>query len=421
MTRFHLQLNVRPNRITVSVSIGGEVVNANLRVCDWSQEITSPASMAGVVVHARHLRPDTSALGVRVRQLIDQAPRDDQARRMVGLHLLGTCLHPEGVLETRALTTRDIEQVFAGMLGATFEHCVREYAARATVGDLDLELVKLLTGMSDSEVTHRWHEVKVVEDDLIDLAAKSLMRTYRAVRASGQRFQRALTTVERSELHRVRQAILRRYRNDKLMLRVHALRYSLEGEALHDEVNRAILQALRRVVSSTEARLCEFLYTRFRHTARGPGFNGIVGYRTPLMSLLEHSANTIGQLVACCREQRPLRGPMSPIAVGLQQQLVGLIRAGGYVLTEIRDRERDKKNAQRARRPPPRRSSVSIGRAKALLPWLEHLSDHQRQVVVSLAGGLTVTEVAKDIDKTRQAVQSALRRAEETVRAITRS
>jgi DNA-directed RNA polymerase specialized sigma24 family protein len=105
----------------------------------------------------------------------------------------------------------------------------------------------------------------------------------------------------------------------------------------------------------------------------------------------------------------------------LQQQLVGLIRAGQYVLTEVRDRERDKKNMQRARRPPPQRSSVSIGRAKELLPWLGHLSDHQRQVVTRLADGSTVTEVAKDIGKTHQAVQSALRRAEETVRAIPRT
>lgn len=312
-----LQLGMGANRITVRVSIGGELVNTSLRVCDWSQSITAPAEMAGVV-RARHLRPDTSALNVRLRQLLDQAPRDAKARRMIKLHLLGTCLHPEGVLETRALTTRDIDQVFAGMPGAIFERCVRDYAAKARVEDLDLELVKSITGMDGSEFMHRWQEVNLFEDDLIDLAAKSLMKTYRVVRASGQRFQPALTPVEKSDLHRVRQAILRRYGNDKLMLRVHALKYAQEGEALHDEVNRAILQELRRVVPPVDAHLFEFLYTRFGCAGKGPRFNGIIGYRTPLMSLLEHSANTIGQLVVAATRSGlcTIRGRRSRSACG---------------------------------------------------------------------------------------------------------
>jgi DNA-directed RNA polymerase specialized sigma24 family protein len=94
----------------------------------------------------------------------------------------------------------------------------------------------------------------------------------------------------------------------------------------------------------------------------------------------------------------------------LRRQLIGLLRAGTYVLRDLRDRERETKTAQRERRPPAPRSNTSTVRATVLLPWLQHLSNHQRQVVTKLASGSTVTEVAKDIGKTYQAVQNALRR-----------
>jgi len=397
--------------------INGEATTSRLQVTDWSVDASPPVAGCSSFA-ARHLRPDSAALEVRVRQLVRDAPTNSHARRAFGLHILGTCLNPEGVLETRRLTTHLTSRTLSQAAGATFARCVREYAMKADTKDLETELVELLTGMSYKEVAVRWHEIERLEPTLIKLALKNLRTVYAAVRANNERWVTAPTASEQTELHRIRQALLRQYDNDALMLRVHAFKYSCEGEAIIDEVNQQILSALRSHVSIAEARLFEFLYTRHPVRRRGPAFTGIMGYRTSLISMIEESHNTLGLLVACCHHQRPLRGRKSQIDLELRRQLVGLIRASRYVVSEVRQDESARQAARRVHRPRSIRSSIAATRARAMLPRLEHLSAYQRKVVEALAYGKTVTEIARELEQSHQAVQNALRRSEEKIRAL---
>lgn len=409
----------RKNVLPISVTLGGETVTSRLSISDWSVE--QLGANTSTPFAARHLRPDTAALELRVRQLFRDAPHDPRSRRAFARHVLGIALNPDGVLTSRVLTTRQVADALAGVR-ASFDRLVHGYVMKTQdARELEGELCELLAGIPYPEMAERWNEVSEMEDELVQIVMPALGKLYATCRANGERYLRTSTALERNELHRVRQVILRRCRHDKRMLRTLAFRYICEGDALVDEVNREILAALRPQVSLADAQLFEFLYLRRRAQGRAPRFTGILGYQSTVMSMIEQSSNTLGMLVAACHQQRPLRGSTSRgIDLAFRRQFVGAIRATKYILGTVLDAEREQQRTRRARRPRSERSSRSTARAAALRPSLEHLTDYQRTIVERLASGMTVSEVARDTDQSHQAVQSALRRSEERIRAISR-
>lgn len=417
----------RFDTIAIDVPVNGTLVRQRLKVEDWS--ITAE----GRTLALRHLRPDTSVLATLVNSLLERR-RDPKARRTIGAHLLGIYLAPETVLETRALTRRDLERAYSVRGEAAqqrFEELVDEVAGRSGSGThLERELVRALMGQGPEWNPRRGALADLDDDALLAEVVTQHERAYERCRAAGLQYSPlSRHPLEREEAHRIRQLLRRRLGAGALQ--EAAFRYSCEGEAIVDQANQLTLRALSTSISVEERRAFEFFY--LRRTPRGSGlrFDGIVGYRPYLMSLLRLAPKTLGQLIATCFYRVADPQQRALFTRGLRCRAVGLLAAGAYVTAKIRADDVEVVRSRRARGGAATATEArATGRSAGTLPTVDRtlltgrgakralkaLTPRQREVLVGLAGGKSVVEVANTLGITYQAVQNARRRGQERAR-----
>ena len=110
---FHVKaLPPTPSPLSLNISIGGAVVKQTFDVQDWSFSTPGPDG-APMVTVLRVFKPGTETLRHLASQMMARASTGDvSAVRELGLHQLGSLVNPEEVLNSRALTGRDLEKAF---------------------------------------------------------------------------------------------------------------------------------------------------------------------------------------------------------------------------------------------------------------------------------------------------------------------
>ena len=419
----------RSELIEIDVSVNGQLVKQPLMIEDWSFTTGMPVNGESEF-HLRHVRPLASmrrgVLRVLVDDLMNRAGSDAVACQQLAVHLRGLYLNPDTVLNHRALTARDLENsLHAKTLGnrstwiGKFEALVSSYTRKIEVGtDLDHELVSALMRLP--------FEVSAAQQPA-QLFLKSVALKHNALFAQLRRenagnLDRAIrkpTPHECAGRRRIRQMLLDRLPDDKLASRASAYRYSCQGDALVEQANRIILDALRAQMGLTapEVRLFEQLYLRWRLVTSGPmSFDGIFGHRPLLLSILRFSPTTIAYLVLarCWDQPSELR---TMLELDLQIQLIAALRAAMFVLEKSREAECE---SRKRRRPPtdgsaPPRSGIFLD-AEEVVANADRATPRQLEVCRRVVESATIIDAARSLGIPYQAVQNAVRRGVERAR-----
>lgn len=415
------------DRVDIDVLVNGRLVKQRCVVEDWSF-ITAVPVNGESVFHIKHFRPisgmSCGVLSALVDDLLVQAT-DPAAARQLAIHLRGMYLNPEGILNHRALTMRDLEHTpREGTIGGRtslldrFEALVSSYAKKVEpTADLEQELVSTLTRLP-YEIAAAQKPAKLLLKSVM-LDHNKLFAQLRSENGGDLALAPAVqkpTRRERKGRHRIRQKLLDHLPDDTVAPRIAAFRYSCDADALVERANRLILGALREQaeLSAPEVRLFEELYLRRQASATGTlVFDGIFGHRPLLLSMLRFSPSTISYLVLarCWSLPTELRGSLER---GLQIQLIAALRAATEVLNKSREAERLKR-----RRAPLDDVGPSISRtqldAQEVVAHANKVTPRQLEVCQHLADGETITETAHSLRMSFQAVQNALRRGLERV------
>lgn len=408
----------QPGTLSLDVTIAGAEVKQTFDVQDWSYSAPGPGGTPRVV-SLRVFKPGTEVLRHLASLMVAHAGAGDTpAARELSLHQLGSLLNPEGVLNTRPLTGRDLERAFeCGARGAAaaFERAVRENAAKASPADVESALVSALVGRVDADFSKhsRWARRRL--GALASVAGREHARIYRDLRTAGETYRRFdLPELERDGLHRARELLRRQLLSNTEIRRAAAFEYLGEADRMVDKANRLNLEVLRRSgkASAQELRVFEFLFLRRPRACsrvhRGrPWFRGIIGTQPYLMSLLMLSPSTWAALDAAVFS----RGALAQPDEALQRQIAGLLEAGEYVLEAVRLNERERATSRRSRMQGAEHPSPAQTTALEILRARRQVTAPERGVVERLAAGETPTEVGRSLGVSRQAVMNRLRRA----------